>query len=372
VSAISRAVQGTKAVVGDPVGRRAYLARLKWLMNGSETLQAHSLEYRAGLTGRFAIPAERVSSDAEIVMHCPDGCGAHAPLSHLYEQRFVYRLRQTVASTASGATLMCGSAEDPFFVRESITWPFESILSHGLEVPEVKQVAERISGTSVVFPTTPNYYHWLIEDLPQTLRAAEVAPEATYLAFSEGITNRHRLVAQHLGIRLMPAEVVVAMDEQVLPGRSSDSWFVHPADARRLHDLGAAITSGETGDADRIYVSRRNAARALPGEAQLEALLVERGFAILHLEEMDWADQIRAFRGARVIVGPHGAGLANLVFTPAAARLVELTNGNQYNRCFEWICHVAGHDYRAVDSDAFADSADPQRLVNLVDEAILS
>jgi hypothetical protein len=372
VSAISRAVQGTKAVVGDPVGRRAYLARLKWLMNGSETLQAHSLEYRAGLTGRFAIPAERVSSDAEIVMHCPDGCGAHAPLSHLYEQRFVYRLRQTVASTASGATLMCGSAEDPFFVRESITWPFESILSHGLEVPEVKQVAERISGTSVVFPTTPNYYHWLIEDLPLALRAAEVAPDATYLAFSEGITNRHRLVAKHLGARLMPTSLVVAMDEQVLPGRSSDSWFVHPADARRLHDLGAAITSGETGDADRIYVSRRNAARALPGEAQLEALLVERGFAILHLEEMDWADQIRAFRGARVIVGPHGAGLANLVFTPAAARLVELTNGNQYNRCFEWICHVAGHDYRAVDSDAFADSADPQRLVNLVDEAILS
>jgi hypothetical protein len=345
---------------------------MKWLMNGSEALQAHSLEYRAGLTGRFAIPAERLSPDAELAMRCPDGCSAHAPLSHLYEQRFVYRLHQTVASTVSGATLMYGSTEDPFFVRESITWPFESILSHGLEVPEVKQVAERISGTSVVFPTTPNYYHWLIEDLPLALRAAEVAPDATFLAFNEGITNRHRLVAQHLGLRLMPTQVVVAMDEQVLPGRSSDSWFVHPADARRLHDLGAAIAGGEAGDAEHIYISRRNAARALPGEAQLEALLVDRGFTILHLEEMDWTDQIRAFRGARIIVGPHGAGLANLVFTPPGARLVELTNGNQYNRCFEWICHVAGHDYRAVDSDAFADSADPQRLVNLIDEAILS
>jgi hypothetical protein len=363
------AYRGAQAVLLDPIGRRTYVARLKWLMNGSEALQAHSLEYRAGLTGRFDVPVERMSPDAELVMHCPEGCGAHAPLSHLYEQRFVYRLHQTVASTVSGATLLCGSAEDPFFVRESITWPFESILSHGLEVPEVKQVAERISGTSVVFPTTQNYYHWLIEDLPLALRAAEVAPDATYLAYSQGITNRHRLVAQHLGLRLMPTPLVVAMDEQVLPGRSSDSWFVHPADARRLHDLGATITGGDAGDADRIYVSRRNAARALPCEAQLEALLAERGFAILHLEDMDWADQMRAFRRARIIVGPHGAGLANLVFTPAGARLVELTNGNQYNRCFEWICHVAGHDYRAVDSDAFVDSGDPHRLARLIDEA---
>ena len=362
MAAIHRASAGIRAVVADPIERRAYVARLKWLVNGSLALQAHSLEYRAGLTGAFAIPVERSAPDDEIVLRCPDGCAAQAPMSHLYAQRFTYRLSQTVASTMSGATLMCGAPEPTFFVRESITWPLESILSHGLEVPEVKQVAQRVPGVSVVFPTTANYYHWLIEDLPQALRAAEVAPEAAYLAFSRGITDRHRIVARHLGVRLEPMPLIVAMDEQVLPGRSSDSWFVHPADARLLHRLGESLTEATEGDAERVYVSRRHSSRALPGEEHLEALLEANGFTVLHLERLDWVEQIRAFRGARVVVGPHGAGLANLVFTPPGATLVELTNGAQYNRCFEWVCHVAGHAYRMVDSDAFPDSSDPARL----------
>ena len=352
MSAVSRARAGLQTVVGDPVGRRAYLARLKWLVNGSGALQAHSLEYRAGLTGRFAIPMTSEALDDEQLQRCPPDCGAHAPLSHLYERRRVYRLRQTVASTMSGATLMCGSTEPPFFVRESIIWPFESILSHGLEVPEVKQVRERIPGTSVVFPTTPNYYHWLIEDLPLALRTAELAPDANYLSFSEGLTNRHQLVARHLGLNLMPVPLVVAMDEQVLPGRSSDSWFVHPEDARRLHDLGAQLTDSHPGTGERVYVSRRLSSRSLADEQQLEQLLQEGGFTVLHLETMDWLDQIRAFRGARTVVAPHGAGLSNLVFAAPGVRVVELAYGHHYNRCFEWICHVSGHVYRKVDADA--------------------
>jgi hypothetical protein len=371
VSVVKRAFDGARAVASDPAGRRAYLARLKWLLNGSGTLQAHSLEYRAGLTGKFAIPAERLTENDEVVMHCPSDCGAGASLSHLYERRFTYRLRQTVASTLSGATLMCGTSEKPFFVRESITWPFESILSHGLEVPEVKQASRRFPGTSVVFPTTPNYYHWLIEDLPVLLRAIDVAPEAAVLSFADGITDRHRLVADLLGLRLIPAPLVVAMDEQVLPGRADGSWFVHPDDAGRLHALGAALTDGASGASERIYVSRRNSSRALPNEADVEELLVSRGFAILHLESMAWRDQIRAFRGARIVVAPHGAGLSNLVFTPAGATVVELTAGDHYNRCFEWICHVQGHAYRKVDADGDRSNEDPGTLAAAIDAQLV-
>jgi hypothetical protein len=367
VSSVSRAVHGARTVVGDPVGRRAYLARLKWLLRGSGALQAWSLEYRAGLAGRFAVEARRTHGDPQVVLDCPVDCGAHAPLAHLYEPRCVYRLDRTVTSTATGATLMCGTEEPPFFVRESITWPFESILSHGLEIPEVGQVAERVPGTAAVFPTSGNYYHWLIEDLPTVLRAAEAEPSATFVAFAEGMTDRHASLAAHLGIELRPAPLTVAIDRQVLAGRASDSWFVHPEDARRLAALGAELTGhdGSRGH-ERIYVSRRFSQRALPDEEQLERLLSAQGFTILHLESMEWRQQIRAFQDASVVVAPHGAGLSNLVFTPPGARLVELTNGYHYNRCFEWICHVVGHEYRAVDSDATPASADPQRLADAI------
>jgi hypothetical protein len=355
VNPLQRAAAAARTVVGDPVGRRAYVGRLKWLMRGSGDLHAHSLEYRAGLTGIWHIPAERSAPDTEVVLHCPEGCGAHAPLSHLYERRFVYRLSRTAASTASGATLMCGSTERPFFVRESITWPFESILTHGLEVPETKQVEEHLAGPAIVFPTTPNYYHWLIEDLPAVLRGHHAAPAAPLLSFRDGITDRHRIVAQHLGAELRSTPLVVALDEQILPGRSSDSWFVHPSDAALLSRLGRELTDHDgTPGADRIYISRRGTSRPLPEEEQVEQALRERGFAILRLEEMPWLDQIRAFQHARTIIAPHGAGLANLVFTPAGATVTEITFGLHYNRCFEWICHVAGHAYAKIDGDAGA------------------
>ncbi len=350
---LDRARAGLRTITSDPVGRRAYVGRLKWLLRGTGDLHAHSLEYRAGLTGRWAIPAERSAPDEEVVLHCPAGCSANAPLSHLYERRFVYRLQRTIASTASGATLMCGSSEPPFFVRESITWPYESILTHGLEVPETTQARMRMGGRSIVFPTTPNYYHWLIEDLPAVVRAHDEAPEAQLLAFSEGVTERHRIVAELLGSYVKEAPLVVACDEQVLAGRSSDSWFVHPADAHLLARIGRDLTghSGAPGNG-RIYISRRGTARPLPDEEALEAALEQRGFMVLRLEDMPWREQVSAFQQARTIVAPHGAGLANLVFTPPGAQVVELTFGLHYNRCFEWLCHVAGHDYLKVDGDS--------------------
>ena len=351
---INRSVAALRTLVTDPIGRRGYLARLKWLASGSEGTQAWSLEYRAGLGGDYAVEANRTAGDDEAVMRCPADCPVPAPLSHLYERRFVYRLDRTVANTATGATLACGTAQPPFFVRESITWPFESILSHGLDVPTTEQASRRLDRANVVFPTTQNYYHWLIEDLPTVLRAADVAPDARYVAFEDGITDRHRTVAAHLGLRLEPMPLVVALDEHVLPGRADGNWFVHPVDARLLHNFGRSLTGIDPVRRDRIYISRRFSRRALVNEEQLEAKLVAAGFRVLHLEQMPWQEQIAAFQQASVVVGPHGAGLSNVIFSQSGATVIELIDGAMYNRCYEWVCHVAGHDYAALDAPTSA------------------
>jgi hypothetical protein len=363
MSTIRRAANGFRAVMTDPIERRAYASRLKWLMNGSEGVPAWSLEYRAGLTGRYAIDVERIAPDDELLRRCPDGCGAHAPLSHLYERRFVYQLEKTVASTASGATLICGSAQPPYFVRESISWPFESILSHGLDIPTTSQATTTIAEPSTIFPTTANYYHWLIEELPLVLRAHKVDPNTQLVAFEGGITDRHRIVANQLGLYLKPAPIVARLTQQLLPGRASDSWFIHPTDLGNLRELGHALAgNSQPPTSDQLYISRRFSRRAFPGEEQLEELLAANGFRVLHLESMSWCDQITAFVNAKVIAGAHGAGLANLVFTPPGATLIELTHGHMFNRCFEWIAHVGGHNYRPIELDYLQDSRELPQL----------
>jgi hypothetical protein len=320
-------------------------------MRGSGSLPAWSLEYRAGLRGAFAVETGRAHGSEVFSMTCPSNCATHAPLSHLYEARFTYQLDDTVVNTTSGATLMCGTPAPPFFVRESISWPFESILSHGLDIPEVKAAKPGPQQPATIFPTTSNYYHWLIEELPMVLRARKCDPDVLVLAHAEGITDRHRAVARVMGFTIHNAPKTVRLAHHVLPGRANDSWFIHPADASILEHFGRSLVINSTDKPQRIYISRRGDARSVSGEAQLEQILNQAGFTIVSPGSLTWEEQISVFQSARIIVGPHGAGLANAVFSETGARVIELTNARHYNRCFEWLCHVKEHSYVPISSD---------------------
>lgn len=356
MSLIKRTVSGVRSIVQDPVERRAYASRLKFLATGTGGVQAWSLEYRSGLTGRFAVPVKRLAPDTEVVVRCPDNCRANSPLSHLYERRFVYQIQDAVVSTSSGATHMCGTQVPPFFIRESIAWPFESLLAHGLDLPEVRKAQKAFHGPHMVFPTTRNYYHWLVEELPLVLRAKTTHPDAVLLSYAPGVTERHEAVAALLKMQLTAVPVAIRLQEQVLPGRASDSFFIHPSDLAQLRNFGTAFTESKSVSPhrypERIYISRSKSRRPLANEAELETLLAGAGFAIVYLEELPWIEQISLFQHARVIVGPHGAGLANLVFANPGSIVVELTVGYLFNRCFEWISHVADHEYFPVEADS--------------------
>ena len=359
MSAIKRAVTGVRSIISDPVERRAYLSRLKFLAKGTEGVQAWSLEYREGLQGQFNVPLARIACDEEVVVRSPDDA-AHNQLSHLYERRYVYRLTDTIVSTSSGATIMCGTPVPPFFIRESIAWPFESVLVHGLEIPEVSQVEIRFKDPLTVFPTTRNYYHWLIEDLPMVLRAYRDAPESGLLAYGPGVTDRHRTVASRLGMTMTLAPLVVRLAEQVLSGRACDSFFVHPQDFELLSAFGRSLTDASTAMRptypEKLYISRSKSRRPLADEVRLEMLLFAADFEVVHLEDMPWIEQVRMFQRASVIVGAHGAGLANLVFAGPKTTVIELTVGYMFNRCFEWICIVAGLTYLPVEADSLPDT----------------
>ncbi|MFZ4497033.1 MAG: glycosyltransferase family 61 protein [Candidatus Nanopelagicales bacterium] len=373
MSAIKRAVTGVRSIISDPVERRAYLSRLKFLAKGTEGVQAWSLEYREGLKGQFNVPLARIACDEEVVVRSPDDA-AHNQLSHLYERRYVYRLTDTIVSTSSGATIMCGTPVPPFFIRESIAWPFESVLVHGLEIPEVSQVEIRFKDPLTVFPTTRNYYHWLIEDLPMVLRAYRDAPESGLLAYGPGVTDRHRTVASRLGMTMTLAPLVVRLEEHVLSGRACDSFFVHPQDFELLSAFGRSLTDASTAMRptypEKLYISRSKSRRPLADEVGLEMLLFAAGFEVVHLEDMPWIEQVRMFQRASVIVGAHGAGLANLVFAGPNTTVIELTVGYMFNRCFEWICIVAGHRYLPIEADSFPATSTAESLFRRIQDLI--
>lgn len=200
----------------------------------------------------------------------------------------------------------------------------------------------RLRGVSAVLssPGGNTYYHWLLDVLPrlELLRRAGVDPRTVdHLVVNSLRHPFQRETLAWLGID--PARVVssdaqphLRCEEMLLPSFAAPSglpprWVIEhlaalvPPLAPPEVPPGAPATAAP----ERIYVSRQRASRRrLHEAAALEAALAARGFTTVQLETMPVAEQARLFRGARVIVGVHGSGFANLVFARPGAALVEL------------------------------------------------
>ncbi len=74
-----------------------------------------------------------------------------------------------------------------------------------------------------------------------------------------------------------------------------------------------------------LYVSRGGVQqRRMSNEAELEAALAALGFVAIRPETLSIGDQVAAFAAARVIVGAHGSGMANVGFAAPGCIIVEI------------------------------------------------
>lgn len=196
------------------------------------------------------------------------------------------------------------------------------------------------------------YCHWLLDELPRLLAWAEQGVGGTSLLAHSG-ADYARLAHARLGV----GGKVVAVGRAthfvggpvIVPSWVGRPGFPRPETARRLRDFTAELGRGAATAGERIYVTRDRAGRRrVANEAELWEGLVARGFARVRLEDLTWEEQIATFRRAREVVAPHGAGLANLVFSAPGARVVELFNRAYVNPCYWRLAAVVGLDYRPV------------------------
>lgn len=96
----------------------------------------------------------------------------------------------------------------------------------------------------------------------------------------------------------------------------------------------------------RIYVSRRNAAmRRIVNEAELMPLLIRLGFEILETENLSFQEQVQIFYEAEIIVGPHGAGLTNMLWCSTPAVCLELFEPSAVRICYWSLAKALQHRY---------------------------
>lgn len=122
----------------------------------------------------------------------------------------------------------------------------------------------------------------------------------------------------------------------------------HPAACRWLREkLGGAAGDPAGATPNRVYVSREDAgARRVTNEAALLSVLDDYGFEKVLLSQLDVREQVRLFREAEAVVGPHGAGLVNLVYG-IDIDVVELFGANVQEHYYH-LSNLLGHDYHCL------------------------
>lgn len=243
----------------------------------------------------------------------------------------------------------------------------------------------RVPGRLIVLgaPGAGNYYHWLIDILPKLalLETAGLRHRPTdrfLLSIRRGRFQTESLA--RLGIdasRLIftkESSPWIAADELVVPylqngmGASMGAWL--PASLRELFaaDLGLVSPGPPSSPAGgkpsrRLYVGRdpaRSQGRGVLNQRAVDEVLRARSVEVVYPETLSFVEQTRLFAEASLVVAPHGAGLANLVFTPSGSTVVECF-GPHFEPCYRAISALNGLRYHALFAASRSDGAASDR-----------
>lgn len=307
---------------------------------------------------QLAVPALRAHVEdaslltpAHVATYDLNDClGPQYRRSKAFDDRYRYRLRDIIVSPLSGLTWL----PDGRILTESYGGLFRLMGWGPVEHETLVSPRQRFEGPIVVMPDT-GYYHWLLEVLPAVLHGLSAEPEAAVMISD----SASRYVEEAIDILSPPGGVIRAsrpcrVDFLVLTAIDPYSGFVPAEDIAvlREHFLPLVHHGSERGDS--VYVSRRGSTRSPRNEDELESGFAGLGYEVVRTENLPLDEQVDLFRSARFIAGPHGAGLANLVWSDAPQGLVEVLSEDYFNDCFARLAVARGAAYAPFSAPAGA------------------
>jgi Glycosyltransferase 61 len=208
---------------------------------------------------------------------------------------------------------------------------------------------------STVGRLSPNYFHWI----------TEVCAQLEYVeALAEGLGVRPSVLVAVDGPRFqVEALRLIGWGDSISPWQfPRDPCRVRrfvacatpgaqivpsPSSLRWLRDRVWTTVPAHSGASPAVYVSRPPGSwRTIVNGAELETALTDLGVAVVDPGALPLAEQVALFRGARVVIGQHGAGLTNVLFS-RRAHLIEIVGG--YGAAeYYGIASALDHTYETV------------------------
>ena len=273
--------------------------------------------------------------------------------------------------TAEGRVVVDIVATPPLGPRRTGVTLAKSMRANGL-----RRTLEVLSGAgpapdrrfelaTLAVPPWLNYYHWTMECLPRIRLleryGAETGRYPTLLFPPDppGWVAESLSMVDYAGDVARLGEGVAAVETLVVPTFPDPT----PAECEWLRDrMRAAASTGEsegtdgnegagdTGGGERVYVARGDATvRRVANRDELQGVLDRYDIDTYLPGELSVREQVALFSRADLVVGPHGAGLTNVVFGEDLA-VIELF-GDKQIATFDRLAAALGHGYEYLEGE---------------------
>ena len=296
--------------------------------------------------GRPQLPAsvERLSRYSEFLTISTRGISTEIPRQHFFETRWIYRVKDVILDSKRGDVYLDQNTR----IHESSNWhPFIPEYSR-TSIPE--HDLPQVNGESLTYLPGWTYFHFLVENLPAFLAARQNLEENKCLVAKDA--PRYVIDAlTALGAEKVEVDKFTKVSELFFCGKGTDTGWLHPIDLQILRNSFQEHFS-ESVRGKAIYVSRSNSSRSPLNESNLEGIMRDLGVEVVHPENLSFLEQIALFSGVEVVIGVHGAGLANQIWMNPKSTVIEVIDINYFNICFESLATVCEHQYFSVVFDS--------------------
>jgi capsular polysaccharide biosynthesis protein len=221
---------------------------------------------------------------------------------------------------------------------------------------------------SLISPLSGNYFHWVTECIPRFisfLDDSSLWSEDIKLIVESQVPFQRESLSVLFGI---PEERFIfwesrraTIDELIVPAyrheRSAATGYLDINSQlayKRINERSAQIPL-RSSFSPFILIDRRNVLeRALVNMDELARRLASFGFRVYDPTTMLFVDQISLFRCAKIVLGVHGAGLTNLLFSsrPVVIELFPSERRESDMSCFFQICCAVNAVYTVVRADS--------------------
>jgi capsular polysaccharide biosynthesis protein len=206
-----------------------------------------------------------------------------------------------------------------------------------------------------------SYGDFLIQVLPKVARLLSAVPEGERSEFSVCLPFFHeqKWAIEYFTLLGIPRDRIldgsstlrIPAGGKLIIGTGPQTYYYgisHPKDIKQfLEQISSSLPLAPEKPWRKIYVSRKTG-RKMANEDELIEGLRQRDFEIVRLEELRLLDQIRLFQEARVIVGPHGAGHSNIMWSAPGSHLLEVFHPSWMHPSYAFLADLKKIHYHCL------------------------